>query len=51
VPLRGRLTAEGHAAFEIRGGQTVEIGWDTAARGDDSGVEIGGIARVRAVKP
>ena len=51
VPLRGRLTVEGHAAFTIRGGQSVEIAWDIASRGDDSGVEIGGITRVRALKP
>ena len=51
VPLHGRLTAEGHAAFAIRGGQSVEITWDGAAVGKDSGIEIGGIARVRAVKP
>jgi hypothetical protein len=51
VPLRGKLTAEGHAAFGIRGGQTVEIAWSPSASGDDAGVEIGGFARVRAVKP
>jgi len=26
VPLEGRLTPEGHAAFEVRGGIDVEIG-------------------------
>jgi hypothetical protein len=51
VPLHGTLTAEGHAAFGIRGGQTVEIAWNPSASGDDTGVEIGGIARLRAVKP
>jgi hypothetical protein len=52
VPLHGRLTAEGHAAFEIRGGQALEIAWGPAASSEEkSGVEIGGIARKRAVKP
>jgi hypothetical protein len=51
VPLHGRLTAEGHAAFDIRGGQPVEIGWGPAASDEKSRVEIGGMARVRAVKP
>ncbi len=39
VPLRGELTAEGHAAFAVRGGQSVELTWGT------EGVEIGGIRR------
>jgi hypothetical protein len=54
VPLHGRLTPEGHAAFDIRGGQPVEISWRPSASpagGADPGVEIGGFARVRAVKP
>jgi hypothetical protein len=54
VPLHGRLTAEGHAAFDIRGGQWVEIAWSPSVSqrgGADPGIEIGGIARVRAVKP
>ena len=51
VPLHGRLTAEGHAAFDIRGGQAVEIGWGSPASDGKFGVEIGGIARAAAVKP
>ena len=50
VPLRGKQTAEGHAAFAIRGGQTVEIAWGSRRDAKASGVEIGGIARVRAAR-
>jgi hypothetical protein len=50
VPLRGRQTVEGHAEFTIRGGQTVEIRWGSPADDDASGIEIGGIARARAVQ-
>jgi hypothetical protein len=52
VPLGGTQTVEGHAAFGIRGGQTVEIAWDASAStsADTSVIEIGGIARVRTVK-
>jgi hypothetical protein len=51
VPLRGKHTAEGHAAFAIRGGQTVEIGWGESTGQDASAIEIGGIARVRQAQP
>src|SRR5947209_2236358 len=41
---------EGHAAFAIRGGQTVEITWGSPSRATGSGVEIGGIARGRETR-
>ncbi len=39
VHLRGDLTAEGHAAFSVPGGQSVELTWGA------DGVRIGGIRR------
>jgi hypothetical protein len=50
VPLHGKQTVEGHAAFPIRGGHSVEIAWSSASSTDASGVEIGGVARARGVK-
>src|SRR5579884_71382 len=40
VPLPGEVTVEGHAAFTVRGGQSVELTW-----GGAKGVEIGGVRR------
>jgi hypothetical protein len=51
VPLRGHPTVEGHAAFAIRGGQTVEIKWGSSTSDETGRVEIGGIDRVHAVTP
>ncbi len=45
VPLRGKLTAQGHAAFPIRGAQTLEIRWDAPERAPEGAIEIGGFAR------
>jgi hypothetical protein len=45
VPLRGRLTSEGHAAFTLRGGQTAEIRWRAPADGDGHSVIIGAVPR------
>ena len=41
VPLRGKLTTEGHAAFTVRGGQTVEICWKAPDDAGPHGVIIG----------
>ncbi len=51
VPLHGRQTAEGHAAFAIRGGQTLEIRWAPAASAPDSSVAMGGFARPETTAP
>ena len=46
VPLKGRLTPEGHALFPMRGGMRVEIRWSAAADATQrAGIEIGGVAR------
>jgi hypothetical protein len=52
VPLRGRQTPEGHAAFTLRGGQTVEIRWTRS--GDAKRIramEVGGVARSGQTQP
>jgi hypothetical protein len=42
VPIHGKQTVEGHAAFPLRGGHTVEISWGA------SGIEIGDIRRPKS---
>src|ERR1700733_5987679 len=51
VPLRGSHTAEGHAAFSVRGGQSVEIAWALPATARVPGVVIGGMTRREAGRP
>lgn len=41
VPLRGKLTTEGHAAFVVRGGRTVEILWKVPERAGPHDIIIG----------
>jgi hypothetical protein len=50
VPLHGTHTAEGHAAFSIRGGQELQIAWGPASP-ERPGIEIGGIARGGSAQP
>ena len=41
VPLEGRVTPEGHAAFSLRGGQTAEVRWHDPRNAPPHSVAIG----------
>jgi hypothetical protein len=43
VPVRGSVSVEGHAVFELRGGQTVTIACTDPSEAGDDGVVIGAV--------
>jgi len=44
VPVHGKLSAEGHALFALRGGQTVEIRCEETVQSVDDSVVVGAMA-------
>jgi hypothetical protein len=45
VPLRGTISAEGHAVFELRGGQQAEIRWRGTGSDDAHAITVGALPR------
>jgi hypothetical protein len=50
VPLHGTHSVEGHAAFAMRGGQTVAIRWRAGTGAQGHGVAVGGLGRAASAR-
>jgi len=48
VPVHGTLSAEGHALFELRGGQAIEIRCERSSPPADGAIIIGAMAATGA---